>query len=101
MKHNGKLRGTTTKLSGVIAASSDGIVLLEHPNPTFMLPQHFRNSLLMHMDFRSERSVCAWGNDSETISRTLAIQEMSLRAIVQDLKRPPLVYRDPMPRRPV
>jgi hypothetical protein len=94
MGHDGKFRGNPTKLSGVIAACCDGVVLLEHPNPIAALPPQFRNTLLMHMGFRAERSVCAWSNASEIVSRTLAIQEMSLRAIVENLKRSPFVYQD-------
>ena len=94
MGHNGKFRDSRTKLSGVIAACSDGVVLLEHPNPTVSLPQRFRNAMLMLMDFKAERSVCAWGDDAEIVSRTVSIQEMSLHAIVQNLKRPPFLYQD-------
>jgi len=46
------------------------------------------------MDFKAERSVCAWGDDGEIVSRTIAMQEMALRAIVENLKRPPFVFQD-------
>jgi len=94
MGHNGKFRGRLTKLSGIIAACGDGAVLLEHPRPAVPLPLRFRNALLTLMDFRAERSVCAWGDDAELVCRTVNAQEISLRAIVQNLRQPPFVYQD-------
>ena len=94
MGHDGKFCGKPTKLSGIIAACNDGFVLLEHPSPAVALPLAFRNALLMHMDFRAERSVCAWGDGSEVVSRTVATQAMLLHAIVTNLRQPPFVYQD-------
>lgn len=94
MGHNGKFRGKPTKLSGIIAACGDGVVLLEHPRPAVPIPLRLRNALLTLKDFRAERSVCAWGDDAELVCRTVNAQEISLRAIVQNLRQPPFVYQD-------
>lgn len=93
MGHDGKFVGRSTKISGLIASCIDGFVLLENPSPIVGLPPAFRNALLTHMAFKSEQSVCAWGDDAEIVPRTLAAQELALQAIDQTLKQHPFLYQ--------